>query len=62
MRASLPMGTPLLSGGTRYEEGGSYTEDFDKRMKEGSSGGASLCEGSIKGTSREGPFTGKPES
>ena len=25
--------------------GGSYTVDFDRRMKEGSSVGASLCEG-----------------
>ena len=61
MRASLSMGTPFLSGETRYQEGGSYTEDFDRRMKEGCSGGASLCEGSIKGTLREGPFTGEPE-
>ena len=30
---------------TLYMGGGSYTEDFDRRMKEGSSGGASLCEG-----------------
>ena len=29
--------------------GGSYTGDFDRRMKESSIGGASVCEGVHKG-------------
>jgi hypothetical protein len=44
------MGAPFHPRGTWYvEEGGSYTGGFDRWMKEGSSGGASLCEGFHQG-------------
>jgi hypothetical protein len=37
-------GVPLPWGEPGICVGGSYTRDFDGRMKEGSGGGASLCE------------------
>ena len=45
MRASLSMGVSFHPRGTWYVGGGSYTENSDSWMKEGSSCGASLCEG-----------------
>jgi len=43
-------------------EGGSYTGDFERWMKEGSRNGASFSEGGfIRGTWREGSVTGDPE-
>jgi len=42
--------------------GGSFTGDFDRRMKEGSSGGAYVCEGFREGDFAEVSFTGEPES
>jgi hypothetical protein len=50
----FPFKGNLLCGGC------SYTEDFDRWMKEGS-GGASLCKGFHEGTLKEGSFTGEPE-
>ena len=38
-------GDPFSAEGNLVCGGASYTRDFDRRMKEGSSGGASLCEG-----------------
>ena len=54
------MGAPFLPRGT-WCLGDSYNRDFDRWKKEGSSGGASLCEGLHRGTLREGSFTGEPE-
>jgi len=42
-------GGPFPAEGTLNQEGGSYTGDFKRRMKEGSSGGVSLCEGFHEG-------------
>jgi len=50
-------GNVVCSGG-----GGSFTGDFDRRMKEGSSGGAYVCEGFREGDFAEVSFTGEPES
>ena len=36
-------GGPFPSKGNLVGGGGSYAREFDRRMKEGSSGGASLC-------------------
>ena len=43
---SLSIGAPL---GEQEGGGGSYTEDFERRMKEGSRNGASLSEGTLWG-------------
>jgi hypothetical protein len=60
LRKSPDMGNSLHGGpfyprGTWYV-GGSYTGDFDRRMKEGSSGGISLCEGFHEGDLEGGPL------
>ena len=42
-------GGPFPAEGNLVCGGGSYTRDFDRWMKEGSNGGASLCEGFHEG-------------
>ena len=46
---SLHGGPVSSEGNLVFGGGGSYTGDFDRLMKEGSSGGASLCEGFHQG-------------
>jgi hypothetical protein len=45
----ISIGAPLQLRITWNLEGGSYTGDFKRRMKEGSSNGASLSEGLHEG-------------
>jgi hypothetical protein len=46
---SLYRGPVITEGKVVAGEGGSYTSDFEKWMKEGSRNGASLCEGFHEG-------------
>ena len=51
-QASLSTGAPL-----RKLEEGSFTKDYEQWIKEG----ISLCGSSVRGTWREGSFTGEPK-
>jgi len=55
------MEAPFQPRGTWNQEGGSYTGDFKRRMKESSSGGASLCEGFHEGDLEGGLLYWGPE-
>jgi hypothetical protein len=55
-RASLFIGDPLGN-----LEGGSFTWDFERWIKEGSGNGTSLSVGALRGVVAGGSFTGDPE-